>query len=166
MAKIKNNQLENVGGGVPEPTADGRFVRKKDGAVFSWEEEGVGSIKTLKVHLTKEQVKTLGSSPVDAIANPGVGKIINIIKVFARLNWNSVPFDNNALIVARDGGNTQAALYGYLNNAFNNYRSFDISTGNNNSMLSNEGIKITGTDSVSTGDSAVDVYITYQVITL
>jgi hypothetical protein len=130
-----------------------------------------GSSQQIKVSLTANQIKNLGTTPITAIPAQGVGTYIRVTSCDAFLNWNSVAFDGNIIYVGADG----STPYFELGSAFTNLTSQTADSnasgqtkiGNNlNFMAKNTAIVISGTDSVATGDSTIDVYITYEVITL
>lgn len=125
-----------------------------------------------KVSLSAAQIKSLNSSPIDLIAATGAGTYIRVNQVDLWLNWGTVAFDSNFIQIKTDGATNNQVSFG---------NSFISSTANTNATglpnthigattdiyLSNTKVVITSNaDSVATGDSTVDVYITYEIITL
>ena len=126
---------------------------------------GIGAMVTQKISLSATQIKNLGTTPIEAIPTPGAGNIIQLFGLMLQLNWNSVAFDNNTLIVettgALDAWNVESS---FLNLTASINRTIAVDHGT--LTLVNSPVVITGTDSVATGDSTVDVYITYKIIAL
>ncbi len=126
-----------------------------------------GAILSVKVSLTASQIKSLGTTPIDAIAAPGAGKYIRVTDCDGWLTWGSVAFDDNPITLTAVGAGDVQALDDYsllaktstTNNRFGVYETVDP-------YVENAKLQVTGTDSVLTGDSTVDLYISYQIITL
>jgi hypothetical protein len=127
-----------------------------------------------KITLTATQVKNLGTTPIDAIVAPGVGKYIRVRDVDAWLNWNSVAFDANHIYIETDGATDPQARIGQTiggtlleqTSNSNMVGGSSYTAGALNKYVENTKVVINGVDSVATGDSTVDVYITYEIITL
>tara|TARA_B110000285_G_scaffold54254_1_gene61776 strand:+ start:19 stop:594 length:576 start_codon:yes stop_codon:yes gene_type:complete len=125
-----------------------------------------GLIST-KISLTAAQIKSLGTTPIDAIAAPGAGKYIRVSDCDGWLTWGSVAFDDNPITLTAVGAGDVQALDDYsllaktstTNNRFGVYETVDP-------YVENAKLQVTGTDSVLTGDSTVDIYISYEIITL
>ena len=118
-----------------------------------------------KVSLTAAQIKAIGTTPIDIIPAQGVGTVISIISMTFRGNWGTVAFDSNTLDIGYDGGATWRVNGGF----FVSFTANTISHQANYqsvAMLENTKMVVIGTDSVATGDSTVDVYITYEIITV
>ena len=124
-------------------------------------------VLSVKVSLTASQIKSLGTTPIDAIAAPGAGKYIRVTDCDGWLTWGSVAFDDNPITLTAVGAGDVQALDDYsllaktstTNNRFGVYETVDP-------YVENAKLQVTGTDSVLTGDSTVDIYISYQIITL
>jgi hypothetical protein len=54
----------------------------------------------------------------------------------------------------------------FLDSTADNLKTADRTAASDNDLIVNTAININGTDSVATGDSTVDVYITYELIEL
>lgn len=125
--------------------------------------------KKIKYSLTASQINNLGTTPIDIIPAPGVGKIIEVVRAYAKLNWGSVAFNANYMYL----GNT--IITDEANNSI--YSEFLASTADkikqisnynsiNSITVENAPLKLLGTDSVAVGDSTVDIYVTYTITTL
>lgn len=121
-----------------------------------------------KVTLTAANIKTGQSVPVTVIDAPGAGMAIKIIGCIAKFNWGSVAFENADLLLQAVGGQVQQAeLVNFLPATANKVTFFTFYTtpGNRNTVLDDAAIvATTDADSVN-GDSTIDLYISYQIIT-
>jgi len=122
-----------------------------------------GLIKKVKVTLSPTQLINLGT-PVEIIPKPGVGKVIKVISAFSSINFGTISFDSNELNLSYSDG---ASI-------FNQTPSFLSATASkietalvtNREILENKAVEAIGTNSVSSGDGTVEIYITYEVIEL
>jgi hypothetical protein len=131
------------------------------------------NLLTKKITLTAAQIKAIGSTPITAILAPGVGKYIKVLNADAWLTWNSVAFDNNFLYIRTDGATNYQIKIGDGFTSFlsqttdtNTCGSLVDTSNSNNRFIANTKVVIDGVDSVATGDSTIDIYITYEIITL
>lgn len=131
-------------------------------------------VKQLKVSLTATQIKTLFSQPVDLIQAPGVGKLIEVISVSSKLNFNTVGFDvvGNVLSLTTDTAtrpqfNDAGALNTSTLTTVHKLQQSTKMAQNDAQLVENKKLvaKFDSADSVN-GDGTIDLYITYQVITL
>lgn len=134
--------------------------------VAKTEANTTNSFLTRKISLTAAQVKTLGATPIDAIVAPGAGKVINVLSVIANLVYGTTAFDANDVTIAVDGGSTLATLTSLLDSVADTAKRGALSAPVDNDIVANAKVVIGGTDSVATGDSPLDIYITYEVVTL
>lgn len=121
--------------------------------------------KQTKVTLSATQIKNLGATSIDAILAPGAGKVAIIKDLSYRWNWGSVMFDASNIIIKYNGGDTitfsdNIPAADNVNRLKQLERTFTVN------ILENTKIVISGTDSEVTGDSTLDLYITYEIITL
>ncbi len=126
----------------------------------------VQEIQTVKVSLTASEIKNLGTTPIDAIPAQGAGKVTIVTQMMVKATWGSVAFDNNNLSLIQNTGNVWIFNSPFpLDFTSDKYLVFVMSA-ITTSLTTNVKTQITGIDSVATGDSTIDVYITYAVITL
>lgn len=140
--------------------------------------------QTIKVTLTAAQLATGYTVPIQVIAAPGAGKIIDPISCFAHLRFNSVAYDvpylylnqvaNTALLGC--GWNGIGAGASFLQSAADaftkfagvpddtayNYTNLYGSITENTALYAQIGNGLDPT----TGDSEIDLYITYRIVTL
>lgn len=129
--------------------------------------EVLNNIKKVKISLTATNVNNIGTTPITAIAAPGAGKVINVISTFANLTYGATAFDNNTLNLETSGaGGTLFTFSSFLDSIANTLKTADRTVASDNDLIVNTAVVISGIDSVATGDSTVDIYITYEIITL
>jgi hypothetical protein len=125
----------------------------------------------VKVTLTASQILLLNTSPVNLIAEPGVGKIIQLVSPLVVVhNFVTAAYATNTTLNFSYGGNittatnntlltTTATRLGYvLIAAYSN-------TGNN--IVSNTAFRVAvGTGNPTGGGGSLDIYLTYRILTL
>ena len=122
-------------------------------------------LKRVKVSLSASDIQNLGTTPITAIPAPGVGKYIKIHTFDNNLTWGSTVFDATFLQLKYDGGAVIANGAFTLDVVADTFQAsslesvYDISA-------NTEVVVSANADSIATGDSTVDVYITYEVIDL
>lgn len=124
----------------------------------------------VKVSLTAAQVKALNSVPVLAVAAPGNGFAIEVVSASASLTYGSVAFLNAGLQIKTDTATTiQASTHSAFLPATNSIFQRIISattSANLIQLVDNKGLYITAAADSANGDSTVDIYILYRIITL
>jgi hypothetical protein len=128
---------------------------------------------TIKVSLTSADILALNATPFTLIAAQGAGTLTNVIRVWFKYNFNTTAYT---------GGGTLTVTYnsnGFIpvNTAFSNLlgqtsnsigrpaMSFSVLTLQNSDMI-NVPITLICSAAQTLGDSTLDVYLTYDVITL
>jgi len=152
-----------------EPTASNQVVLGNSSVteVVMGNGEILNNIKRVKVSLTATNVNNIGTTPITAITNPGTGFVINVISAFASLTYGATAFDNNTLDLETSGaGGTLFTWSSFLDSTADNLKTADRTSASDDDLIANTAVVLTGTDSVATGDSTVDVYITYEIIEL
>lgn len=131
------------------------------------------SIQSTKISLTQTQINSLNSVPIIAIANPGVGKIIKPISMFARFNYGSHTFSGGAdihltTISINESYFELQNILSLASNTITDARNW-IDQGNVSTdvLLDNSAmyLKADG-DSTSGIGCSIDIYITYKIVTL
>lgn len=120
---------------------------------------------TVKVSLTSAEILQLNSTPKILVAAPGAGKVIRPIGQVMKLNYNSSPYSGNAM-TALLGGNIVFTQNSYLSssNAYDMRMQAQFGTAVD---LENLPLTVTVTSANPTGgNSSIDLYITYAVISL
>jgi len=122
-----------------------------------------------KVSLSSAQILTLGSSPVTLVPAQGAGKVIIPISVVLNYNFVTSAYSTvtNLFIASPSSPTsiTRNGVLGFVSDAC----TFDapINSGASNALTGNEALIITTTGGNPTGgDSTLDVYVTYVIITI
>lgn len=131
--------------------------------------------KTTRVRLTSLQLQGLDGTPIELVATPGAGKVIKVLSVAANYNFGTTPYDSSPLYIFIDAVGDHTVNYQYAihqdfmatmagnSNAqgvfLEDYRGVDI-------LIANSPLLITSGDMGNAGDGTVDIYLTYQIITL
>ncbi len=159
---------------VPDPAAGTQYFNTATGQMRGYD----GSIwynmfnaaTTTKVTLSAAQMLAIYTTPIELIAAPGAGKIIELISVSARNNFNTTAFDVAHASGLHVGTLTGTEAQGSINQAFCNSASSLIESQTINAGATideNEAISVWATVSDPTvGDGTIDVYITYRTVTL
>jgi hypothetical protein len=132
---------------------------------------------TIKVSLDTADVYSLSTVPITAIAAPGAGKAIVIITALFSYNHNTTSFDTitylslgpltpggTQFITSLDGTSGINALT--IDTMQLMYRTPDTFNTVLGSAVANAAIVIVADSDSAVGDGSIDLYITYQVITL
>jgi hypothetical protein len=125
-------------------------------------------VTTTKVSLTAAQLQNIGTGQEPILPAPGAGKIYNILKATYRYNYNSVAYNNVGIyLVYGDTLATNATntLSNFIN-ATNNRIGFASFFAGNSDGLINTDILIEANGVTGTGNGTLDVYVTYEIITL
>lgn len=125
--------------------------------------------QTVKVSLTATQIKAGTPILITAIPNPGVGKYIQVQSFAAWMNYGTTQFTNSILYITAVGRSVsayQAATPAFFLSGAGNHNAYGFAGGNPNAFISNTQIEFQFDATSSVGDSTVDTYITYQIITL
>ena len=131
-------------------------------------EQSAGLLQPAKISLTPAQIKTLNSIPVLAIPSPGVGKAIEIISANAKLNFRTVAYSNISASLITDTATSIQYAGTFLDSTSTAWVQFTPfgSTENIIQFVENKGVFIKANADSASGDSPVDIYISYRIITL
>jgi hypothetical protein len=128
-------------------------------------------IAEASITLEANQIITLNSNPIEVIPAPGVGRFIEILYSFMRINFNTIPFDNseNILLLATPD-------IGFVFLEFDNCLNFDSDKIKRPSAITsleflpsdveNKPVNITTVVDATQGDGTIDLYISYRILTL
>lgn len=76
------------------PTSDGQSLVSTTGGVLSWDNPN-GEVLMAQVTVSSAQILSSNTTPVQIVAAPGAGKIINLIRATTKLVYNSVAYATN-----------------------------------------------------------------------
>jgi len=126
-------------------------------------------ILSIKVSLTAAQIKTINSVHVDTgIESPGPGFAIEILSAMERFNYGTTPFTSTYLALTTpisSGGGFQFYLLG-LDSNFSFIEKMDQNNLAAAEVYEDQKIIVSGDADSAVGDSTVDLYIYYRIVTL
>jgi hypothetical protein len=129
-------------------------------------------VQSIHKTLTAAQIITLGTVPIEIIPAPGVGKIIQVIASAARLNYNSVTFDTSATLflgctsLASPDASYQQTFGSILVQTANFFVAGFPNSSNVLNVKDNDSISARIKTNGTVGNSTIDIYATYMIITL
>ncbi len=121
-----------------------------------------------KTSIATGAVLTLNGTPVELVALPGAGKVIVPIMVGLSLTWNSAAYDTNTTLqLIYDTGTGFTLDTAILLKTADHILTRFVDIAPTEGLIQNKKLSITvGTGNPGTGDSALDVYTWYQILTL
>jgi hypothetical protein len=135
-----------------------------------------GTPITVKVSLTSAEILALNTTPKTLVPAPGAGKMIQPIYFMFKLNYNSVAYATNLNLKAYiddPATRTDADVNFWLNNTANSVNIVPIDaasgvySGSIVAQITNAALKLkVETGNPTAGNSTMDVYVTYFVVTL
>lgn len=133
---------------------------------------GLPDIFHKKISLTASQFKNINTTPIDLIDAPGAGKIIGNVGGLFKLNFGTIPFNfpNGLLLLKNEGAMVGKCYIAHENANATVSGVFDLLPpqigGPGISAIPNTKLQLTQNSNASTGDSTVDIYLTYEIVTL
>lgn len=126
----------------------------------------VNGIYRKKVSLSSAQILDLHDTPIEAIPAPGAGKVIVIHQMTAKLSYGTATYGGaNSAITLVDSSLRTLALCTILSATSDTIRTATVDA--DRKIGENSAIDLyVGLGNPTTGDSPVDVYITYEIIEL
>ena len=124
---------------------------------------------TVKKSITSPQLLALNTTPIEVIAAPGAGKAIQVLGAFIAYTYVTAAYATNTtlLLVNENGTNEIATDGGSLISDTANNKGYMTISGGLNSIVTNDAVVIeTQTGDPTAGSGTIDVYVTYQIITL
>lgn len=128
-------------------------------------------IQTIKKTLSSAEILALGSTPIELVPAPGSGKAILVLESMGRLNFNTTAYTTNLVLSIHCAGAdaSQENIFGLLGGTLTKIASggAGTSTAGETQIIANTGIvaKVNAGNPLA-GDSTIDLYVTYRVITL
>jgi hypothetical protein len=123
------------------------------------------SITTLKVSINSSELLNIGTVPKLLVAGQGIGKVIRLMDASIAYNHNTTAYSNTQLRFTMGGvaiaANSALALTS-TGIAFNDVPAVNLTAAQSN----NTGLYLTAISNPTLGNGTIDVFITYQVITL
>lgn len=128
--------------------------------------------RKVKVTLSSAQVLTLNTIPVEIIPAPGAGKIINIISAIGRNTFNSVAFDAPGDLIIANTSDVAVGIFSENGNVLVNAgvdklnKMTPVYTSTKQFSENEAVVARLKTGNPTVGNGAIDVYVTYEIITL
>ena len=147
-------------------------VSEWNGATYDTKSiDGSKFILQTKVSLSAAQIKTISTIPISVIPAPGAGKVIEIISAFLKFNYGTVTFDAGASRSLAIYTSTSSAIQyetanDILNRTSSTIQTFDKGSSKPDALVENQPIYVDGGSNSTVGDSTIDLYINYRIITL
>lgn len=138
----------------------------------------VNEIQAVKVTLSSANIKAMKTTPVQTIAAPGAGKIIQVLQCMWSYTYGGTAYTGGSAVqslVEETSGkvlmNFNASAAGILMTGTNSFITQGIVDTVNIvtpvALTANKAVMVTNTGSdFATGNGTVDLYITYRIITL
>lgn len=131
-----------------------------------------GSVNTIKVSLTSADILALNTTVFTLIPAQGAGTIINVLKVWYSYNYNTTAYAGGGFLTVKFNnafgvtisGNTGGVLSAGSN--IIGMPSMSVPGGTGTIGFDNAPVILYNTAAQTLGDGTLDVYLTYDVITL
>ena len=144
-------------------------ISEWNGATFDTKSiSGEKLILHTKVSLTAAQIKTGNSVPVTLIAAPGSGKIIDVTRCTFKYNYGTAIFDAaspNIFLTVDTATNSILFAPSILTLTATSFCQMSLST-TTIINVENKALTFTTNNDSTVGDSTIDLYIDYRIITL
>jgi hypothetical protein len=132
-----------------------------------------GLVQNKKITLTSAQILDLHNTPVELVPTPGANKFIHVLNIYTYLDFNSIAYVTsiNSDIRARYGDGTTTVQYGPVFSSSSLAKTEDFyqatpswpGQASDSSWLPNENIELYCAQANSSGDSPINVYISYII---
>jgi len=146
-------------------------VSEWNGATYDTKSlSGSGFILNKKISLAAVQITNAGTVPVSLIDAPGSGFAIEVVSAMYNFKYGATAFDSSSStfeLITNTATTEQFRSAGILNGTSNVFRKFDQISSTTTQIVDNKALNfvLTGTDA-TVGDSTIDIYINYRIITL
>ena len=130
--------------------------------------DSVGAgIFTTKVTVSSAEILALNTTPKTLVAAGGAGTVIDVIRLFYFLDYNSVAYATNTDLRIIINGATLLTISGLLTGSADVYRYSNGPTTSTTTNITNQALTLdVQTGNPTAGDSPLYVYVTYRIITL
>lgn len=150
------------------PTSDGQSLVGTTGGVLSWDNPD-GVVLTAQVTITSAQILSSNTTPVQIVAAPGAGKIINLIRATTKLVYNSVAYATNVtsfLVLGTSASNFVTSGINMIGGTATKWSMFDASsTLSFTTNLENEELNfMTNVGDPTAGNSDMIVTVYYTIV--
>ena len=141
---------------------------KADETGVEFTSQAAGTLLTTKVTIPTAQVLTLNSTPRTIITNTNGSTAINILSAKARLVFNTTAYSNVQLNLITDNASvSQGDLADLTAEPTTTISKFsNNSNGNASQLVAARSLKLRASANPTLGDSDIDIYVTYELVTL
>jgi len=164
MSILNPTQLGVAAQVIADETTAGANTAARVGGMF--QDIVDSSVYTVKVSVSSAEILALNATPKSLISAPGAGKMVVPLAVSFRLNFVSVAYTTNLNLRLRMNGTlTQNA--GILGLGATAYSLQPLAGGVFSTDITNTALTLDiATGEALAGDSTLDVYITYCIVSL
>lgn len=122
----------------------------------------------LKKTLSDTDIQNAGTTPIDiGLPTSGLGYYYRVVSVDVKLNYGGVPFISNSLFIGTYSTGVSQKEYSQLQVVNNDFRTTTNSGGLSPNLSENDIISIwADMDSIGSGNSSIDCYITVEKVKL
>lgn len=172
MADVKISELTD---GAPiDGTEDLPIVKSGVTVRCSTQDIADLSVRTTKVTLSSAEILALNTTPKTLVAAQGAGTLIKVLGWTIRLNYGTTPYATNTNLRARLGASGHDGILNatsYLGQSANELTVYNpaspVNTATDFTLCVNQPlVAYVQTGDPTAGDSTMDIYVTYVVITL
>jgi len=182
MSTIK---VSNIGAtAVPTPGAgqvavfadssnsDNLSMKNSSGTVYDLTSAGTPAdsipTKEVKITLTPAQILALDTTPIQVVSAPDAGKVLVPVRVFSKLRFGTTAYVGGSARLRYIGGD-QRTHESMVLTATGDSSGFWGAQGagpNDDIVKEAAGLELYSTGAFTTGDSEIDIYVTYTEMTL
>ena len=122
---------------------------------------------TKKISLTSAEILALNTTPKELIAAPGAGYYIRVIGFTCVLNYNSVAYSGNAMVIHHTGSSANLLSSSFYTIGAEYMTFINPSSPSNATLTIIENSSLiaeVGSANPTSGNSTVDIYVTYSII--
>lgn len=129
------------------------------------------ALKTVKISISSAELLNMFTTPKTLVVAPGAGKIIVPLHFMMRINYATTPYATNTNLKLKMGLlDPLLTIPSILANSANFFGKYPLSVGTftvNDTDAANQAlVAYVQTGNPTVGDSTIDVWVTYQIVTL
>ena len=173
MSAITDSALSALANTVQNETVAGANSATRVGVLFNnlvdSKQNILNAIVTVKVSLLSTEILALFTTPKVLVAAQGVNTVLVPIRILINQTYNSVVYATNTTLIVAGGTIFSTNLSSALGFSSNQLATFTLSTNATGSPASSTNTALTLTTlggNPTAGNSIIDVYLTYAIITL
>lgn len=154
---------------VTDPTTG--QITTKQGTLEALKENYSCNINCASLSIASADVLQLNSTPLTIVSAAGAGKAIEVISASVKVNFNTAAYATNVYIMLINSGATDEQFgAGILNASVSTIRKLQevtTTTASDTQIIANTDLQVqVKTGDPATGDSDIDVFVLYRIITV